>query len=94
MITKSFPCKPISVFLGQNKLTSDRGELLWFWAHKQLAMTRFCEASIMFDKFDWVDWESVYAALWGAPPMFQIWACKQVMRIAPANLAGNVADMS
>jgi len=33
-------------------------------------------------EFDTVDWESVYAALYSVPRLFQIWACKQVMGIA------------
>jgi hypothetical protein len=32
-----------------------------------------------------VDWECVHSSLWHNPRMFQIWVCKQVMRIAPAN---------
>jgi hypothetical protein len=85
MATKSFPLEPICVFLGRNKLTSDKGDQLRFWAHKQLARTRFYEARIITEGFDLVDWESVYAALHGVPRLFQIWACKQVMGIAAAN---------
>ncbi len=41
--TRWFPLKPICVFLGRNKLTSDKGEHLRFWVHKQLARSRFRE---------------------------------------------------
>ena len=35
--TKRFPLEPICIFLGKNKLTSDKGDRLRFWAHKQVA---------------------------------------------------------
>jgi hypothetical protein len=35
--TRQFPLEPICVFLGRNKLTSDKGERLRFWVHKQHA---------------------------------------------------------
>ena len=50
--TTGFLLEPICVFLDQNKLTSDRGELLQFWVHKQLARTRFYKARILFEEFD------------------------------------------
>jgi hypothetical protein len=84
--TRRFPLEPICVFLGRNKLTSDKGEHLRFWVHKQLASSRFREADILFaHQFDKVDWESVHTALRWVPRMFRIWACKQVMDIALAN---------
>ncbi len=84
--TRWFPLEPICVFLGKNKLTSNKGERLGFWVHKQLARSRFRKADILFaHQFDKVDWESVHTALCRVPRMFQIWACKQVMDIAPAN---------
>jgi hypothetical protein len=84
--TKSFPLKPISIFIGRNKVTPDEGEKLRFWVHRQLARVRFHEAKILFaNQFNLVDWEMIYTALCRVPRMFQIWACKQVMGIAPAN---------
>ena len=84
--TRRFPLEPICVFLGRNKLTSDKGERLRYWAHKQLAKSRFHEANILHaHQFEMVDWEAVHTALCRVPRMFQIWACKQVMDIAPAN---------
>jgi hypothetical protein len=71
--TKCFPLEPICVFLGKNKVTSDKGERVCFWVQKQLAWTRFHEAKILFThSFDLVDWEMVYAALRRVPRMFQI----------------------
>jgi hypothetical protein len=83
---RRFPLEPICVFLGRSKLTSDKGERLQFWVHKQLAWSRFHDANILFaDQFDRVDWEMIHIALRRVPRMFQIWACKQIMVIAPAN---------
>jgi hypothetical protein len=73
------------VFLGRNKLTSDKGDCLRFWAHKQVAKESFFESKIMFEEFELVDWEMVYLALHKVPRMFQTWVMKQVMNIAPAN---------
>ena len=84
--TRRFPLEPICVFLGKNKLTSDKGERLRYWMHKQLAKNYFHEKSILVaHQFEKVDWDSVHTALRRVPRMFQIWACKQVMDIAPAN---------
>ena len=84
--TKCFPLEPVCVFLGKNKVTSDKGERVRFWVQRQMARTRFHEAKILFThSFDLVDWDMVYSALRRVPRMFQIWACKQVMDIAPAN---------
>ncbi len=70
----------------KNKLTSDKGDELWFWVEKQLAQTWFHEADILYpQQFDTVDWEMVHMAQNRVPSMFQIWACKQVMDITPAN---------
>jgi hypothetical protein len=84
--TKCFPLGPVCVLLGKNKVTLDKGERVRFWVQRQLAGTRFYEASILNGhQFDLVDWEMVHMALRRIPRMFQIWACKQVMDIAPVN---------
>jgi hypothetical protein len=83
--TKRFPLEPICIFLGKNKLTSDKGDRLRFWAHKQLAKECYYKLKLMFEEFELVDWEMVYEALHKDPRLFQIWAMKQVMNIAPAN---------
>jgi hypothetical protein len=46
--TKHFPLEPICVFLGKNKLTSDKGDKLQFWVQKQLAQAWFHEADILY----------------------------------------------
>ena len=84
--TRCFPLEPVCVLLGRNKVTSDKGEQIWFWVQWQMAMARFHKARILLsDQFDQVDWEMVHTALRRVPRMFQIRACKQVMDIAPAN---------
>jgi hypothetical protein len=84
--TRHFPLVPICVFLGWNKLTSNKGEKLRFWVHNQLTRSWFHDASILFtDEFNKVDWEMIHIALRRVPRMFQIWACKQIMDIVPAN---------
>ena len=84
--THRFPLETICVFLGRNKLTSDKGDELQFWVQKQLARAQFHTANIFFgQQFDSVDWDMVKKALNKVPQMFQIWACKQVMNIAPTN---------
>ena len=52
----------------------------------RLARSRFHTADILYgQQFDSVDWEMVHEALNRVPRMFQMWACKQVMNIAPTN---------
>ena len=34
---RRFPLEPLRVFLGRNKLTSDKGEKLCFWVQMQIA---------------------------------------------------------
>jgi hypothetical protein len=83
-MTRSFLLEPICVFLGHNKLTSDKGGKLRFWAHRQQAKSCFYDAKILFKEFKLVDWESIHSALHSVPRIFKTWACKQVMRKAPA----------
>jgi hypothetical protein len=84
--TRCFPLKPLCIFLGRNKLTSDKGEKLCFWVQMQIVRAQFSKADILYgQQFDLVDWEMVHRALHWVPHMFQIWACKQVMNIAPTN---------
>jgi hypothetical protein len=67
-------------------LTSDKGEKLRFWVQTQITQAQFYEADFLYgQQFDLVDWEMVHRALHWVPCMFQIWACKQVMNIAPTN---------
>jgi hypothetical protein len=82
----SFPLEPVCVFLGKKKLTSEKDIALRFWAHRSLAKINFQDRKILSNQeFDTVDWEMIYAGLRRVPRMFQIWACKQVMNLAPTN---------
>jgi hypothetical protein len=46
--TRRFPLEPLCVFLGRNKLTSDKGEKLCFWVQMQIAQAQFYEADILY----------------------------------------------
>jgi hypothetical protein len=85
-ITQQFPFEPVYIFLGKNKLTSDKGDALRFWVNRKLAKECFYKCNILYvQAFDKVDWEIVQSSLWRVPWLFQIWVCKQVMGISPAN---------
>jgi hypothetical protein len=85
-VTRRFPLEPVCIILGKNKLTSDKGDMQRFWVHWKLAKLAYHNMKILdASQFDKVDWEMVHTLLWRVPRMFQIWACKQVMNIAPAN---------
>ena len=84
---KSFPLEKLCVFLGNEKMSSDTGARIRFWAHKQLSEQVYGKLRILLpDQFKEVDWEMVHTALHALPRMFQIWACKQVMGVAGTNL--------
>ncbi len=84
--SNGFPLEAVRVFLGKRKLTSDKADALRFWAHRALAKENFHNLKLLFGtEFELVDWEMMYASLRRVPRMFQIWACKQVMSVAPTN---------
>ena len=81
-----FPLEPISVWVGEDKMTSDTSKLLKFLVHKQLAEQTFFQLGLMSaEHFQEVAWKQVYKALHNVPRMFQIWVCKQVANIAGVN---------
>ena len=83
---RCFPLEPISVWVGEDKMTSDTSKLLNFWVHKQLVEQTFYQLGLMLsDHFREVAWRQVYDALHDVPRMFQIWACKKVTNIAGVN---------
>ena len=84
--TRHFPLEPLCVMIGPNKITLDKGDRLRFWIHKQLARSSLHQRNIILShQFNRIDWEMVHITLRRVPRMFQIWACKQVSDIAPAN---------
>jgi hypothetical protein len=81
-----FSKEPICCFVGKEKMTSDTGPLLQFWAYKQIARDVFAHCKIFNpEQFDLVARRYVSAALEEVPTKFQLWACKQVMGIAATN---------
>ena len=81
-----FSLDPIAVFVRQEKLTSDMGSSVRFWAHHILAEQTMYQLNILStDAFQEVAWEQVYEALHNVPCLFQLWACKQVMKVAGTN---------
>jgi hypothetical protein len=45
-VTRRFPLEPVCVFLGRNKLTSDKREALSFWVKRQIARKIYHELDI------------------------------------------------
>ena len=83
---RAFPLEPICMFMGNEKMTSDTGGQIRFAAHRVIAKKVYHALGVLHDhQFEEVDWPHVYDALHGVPRLFQIWACKQVMDIAPTN---------
>ncbi len=79
----AFPLEPVCAFAGPTKLTADTGKHLWYWAHRSLVKEHFYQLDIMYSQqFELVDWEMVHWQLNSIPKLFQLWACKQIMRIA------------
>jgi hypothetical protein len=67
-VTRRFPLEPVCLFLGKNKLTSDKGDELRFWVHRKLARVAYHDMKIMdVSQFDKADWEMVHTALWRVP---------------------------
>jgi hypothetical protein len=59
-----FSLEPICVFLGKNKLTSDKGEKLKLWVQPQQARSYFHDANIIYGpQFNTIDWEMVHTTL-------------------------------
>ena len=83
---KTFPLEPVTMFVGDEKMTSNTSAHLRFWVHRQLAEETFFKLGILNpESFREVAWEEVYATLHEVPRMFQLWAAKQVMGIAGTN---------
>ena len=84
---QNFPLEPVAVYAGQEKMTSSTSPSLRFWVYEVMARQAYHELGILFgNQFDEVDWPAIHQTLFDVPRMFSIWACKQVMDIAPTNL--------
>jgi len=84
-----FPLEPICMYVGDEKMTTDTGQLIRFTAHHQLARhflttptKKGGEAILSIEQFDEVDWPAVNAALHSVPKLFQLWVSKHVLKIA------------
>ena len=65
---KPFPLEPIAVYVGKEKMTSDTGEMIRFWAHRQLTKEHFHKHKLMFaTAFEEVAWWQVYSTLRALP---------------------------
>ena len=83
---KPFPLEPVTVHIGQEKITTDSGPSIRFAVHKQLVEQFFYDNGLLSStQFGEVDWRVVHSALHSVPRMFQIWASKQVMDLAGTN---------
>lgn len=88
-ITQSlFPMEPLVVYAGKEQITTNSGDTVWMWAHKQVAKPIFIKQQVLdAEAFELVDWKSYWTAMQSFPQLFQIWACKQIMSIAATNKA-------
>jgi hypothetical protein len=63
-----FPLEPVAVFVDGEKMTSDTGDAIRFWAHKALARETFAKLGILYvEQFDEVAWRFVYDTLHEVP---------------------------
>jgi hypothetical protein len=78
-----FPLELIGIFVGEQKMTSETGAHVRFWAHLQLARQYYRNHKLLsFDQFDQVDWKSIHRTLHGLLRLFQLWASKHILGIA------------
>ncbi len=89
-----FPLEPLCMFVEGTKMTSDTREHIQYAASRQVARLFFHETSRTFtDAFDEVDWPQAHRTLnEEVPRLFQVWACKQVMRTWPQQIKICVGD--
>jgi hypothetical protein len=83
VLSRMFPLEPIGLFVEGEKMTSETGSQIRFWAHHQLAREYYRDQKILSHlQFDLVDWSSVHRTLHNLPRLFQVWAAKHVLGIA------------
>jgi hypothetical protein len=80
---RMFPLEPIGLLVGSQKMASEKGDHIRFWAHLQLARQYYHNHKLLsLKQFDLVDWKSIHRTLHDLPRLFQLWASKHVLRIA------------
>jgi hypothetical protein len=78
-----FPLKTVGVHVREEKMTSDTGGSIQYWAHYQLAWIYYQEQNILsHEQFDTINWRPVHNTLHDLPRLFQLWASKHVLGIA------------
>lgn len=76
------------IYAGPDKITTDAGSVIQFWAHQQLAKPYFASKQILDPvAFEQMDWKNYSAVMHLVPQLFQLWICKQTMSIAATNKA-------
>ena len=76
----------MAVYVGKERMTSDTGEMIRFWAHRQLAKEHFHNHKVMYaEAFEEVAWWQVYSTLRDLPRLFSLCASKQMTNIAATN---------
>ncbi len=80
---KMFPLESVCVFVQGEKMTSDTGGHIRYWAHHQLTRTYYQKHYLLsHEQFDAINWKSVHNMLQDLPRLFQLWASKHVLGIA------------
>ncbi len=78
-----FPLEPVGVYAQGEKMTSETGGIIRYWAHYQLARNHYQEHGILsHEQFDAIDWRPIHTTLHDLPRLFQLWASKHILGIA------------
>jgi hypothetical protein len=77
-----FQLEPVGHFVRREKMTSETGSHICYWAHHHLARNYYCDCKLLsFKQFDALDWKSIHQALHNLPWLFQLWAAKHVLGV-------------
>ncbi len=80
---KLFPLELVGVYVCGEKMTSDTGGSIRYWAHHELTWKYYHEQHILsHEQYDAIDWRSIYNTLHDLPRLFQLWTSKHVLGIA------------
>jgi hypothetical protein len=92
---RPLPLEAVTVYIGDEKMTTDTGDRLRFLGNLPNAEKHFARRKILLpDAFAQVDWTNVHVALHEVPRGFQLWACKQVNNLAATNARFHKLDSS
>jgi hypothetical protein len=83
---REFPLESLTLFVGEDKVTTESGPSIRYEAHLREAKMVFMEREVLQpEQFDLVDWPRVHQTLHDVPKMFQIFLCKQVFDVSANN---------